>query len=181
MSQPDPDSPYVDADGEYRPLRISDAAAASPAYAAARASWRAANAKDRDAWLANFAPDGSIEDPVGPSMFDPEGIGHHGPERRAEFWDKAVAMPDHIEFRLERALACGDELVCDGVLRTHMGENLMDADVVLHYRVDADGRVAAIRAYWELDAAMATLRPKDASSSSSSSWGPAPTDPDQED
>jgi hypothetical protein len=33
-------NPYLDADGQYRPLEMSDAALASPAYAAARRSDR---------------------------------------------------------------------------------------------------------------------------------------------
>ena len=30
-------------------------------------------AKDRDGWLGLFADDAVVQDPVGPSMFDPEG------------------------------------------------------------------------------------------------------------
>src|SRR5947209_20117461 len=52
--------------------------AAHPARDAAFRSYDAVIRKDKDAWLANFADDGWIEDPVGPSMFDEEGKGHHG-------------------------------------------------------------------------------------------------------
>ena len=57
-------TPYQDDGGEYRPFEMSDAAAASPAYAAARASWKAANAKDREGWLGLWNPEGRIEDPL---------------------------------------------------------------------------------------------------------------------
>ena len=153
-------NPYLDESGQYRPLEMSDAAAASPAYAAARRSWAATNAGDRDAWIAGWSPEGTIEDPVGPSMFDPEGIGHTGTERLLEFWEKAVATPDHIEFRFDRAIAVGDELLCIGTMRTHMGENLMEIDIAVDYRVDSDGRLVSLRAFWEQDVAMASgLRP----------------------
>ena len=47
--------------------------AAHPARDAAFRSYDAVLKKDKEAWLANFAADGWIEDPVGPSMFDEEG------------------------------------------------------------------------------------------------------------
>lgn len=163
-------NPYLDDGGEYRPLEMSDAAAASPTYAAARASWRAANAKDRDGWLALWSPDGRIEDPVGPSFLDPSGAGHHGPDGLAEFWAKAVSTPSHIEFRFDRAVLCGDELCCTGTIRTHLGEapdaQVMDAAGAVVYRVDGEGRMLSLRAFWEPDVAMTTLRPAEPSPSS---------------
>jgi len=32
----------------------------------------------KDEWLALFAEDAVVEDPVGPSHFSPDGTGHHG-------------------------------------------------------------------------------------------------------
>jgi len=49
-----------------------------PAVVAGRRSRELVAARDKDAWVANFAADGSVEDPVGPSMFDPDGVGFHG-------------------------------------------------------------------------------------------------------
>ena len=57
-----------------------------PARAASQASMAAVTAGDRAAWLAPFAADAVVEDPIGPSMFDPDGAGHRGascgPDRR---------------------------------------------------------------------------------------------------
>ena len=36
-----------------------------------QASMAAVEARDRTAWLALFADDGVVEDPIGPSAFDP--------------------------------------------------------------------------------------------------------------
>ena len=131
-----------------------------PARAASQRSYSAVAKGDLEEWLTVYAEDAVIEDPVGPSMFDPEGVGHRGTDRLLEFWEKAVATPDHIEFRFDRAIAAGDELLCTGTMRTHMGSNIMEIDIAVDYRVDADGRLVSLRAFWEQDVAMATgLRP----------------------
>src|SRR5690606_33867080 len=58
-----------------------------PARSASIASMTAVEAGDRDGWLALFAPDAVVEDPIGPSPFDPEGKGHHGRDAIAAFYD----------------------------------------------------------------------------------------------
>ena len=63
----------------------------SPAHLAGKRSREAAMARDKEAWLAVFADDAIVEDPIGPSHFDPEGKGHRGKEAIAEFCDMAIA------------------------------------------------------------------------------------------
>ena len=41
--------------------------------------------RDRDGWLALFASDALVQDPIGPSPFDPEGKGHRGIDAIAGF------------------------------------------------------------------------------------------------
>ena len=63
-------------------------------HPARRASQRSAATVARgvkEDWVALFAEDAVIEDPVGPSMFDPDGVGHHGREGVSRFWDMAIA------------------------------------------------------------------------------------------
>ncbi|KAF0847922.1 nuclear transport factor 2 family protein [Nocardia caishijiensis] len=122
------------------------------------ASQAAVRAKDRAAWIALFAEDGIVEDPVGPSGFDPEGVGHRGHEAIGAFWDMAIANTDSIEFLFEDSFACGDEIAFTGLIRTTMAGYLIDAEGVFTYRVDADGKIVALRAFWEVDRAMATGR-----------------------
>jgi hypothetical protein len=45
----------------------------SPVHLAGKRSREAAMARDKEAWLALFADDAIVEDPIGPSHFDPEG------------------------------------------------------------------------------------------------------------
>ncbi|MFR9750714.1 nuclear transport factor 2 family protein [Nocardia sp. 004] len=132
-----------------------------PARAAGLASQAAVRARDKQAWVALFAEDAGIEDPIGPSGFDPEGKGHHGKEAIAAFWDKAIAATDLIEFLFDDSFACGNEVAFTGTIRSTIGGHRVDADGVFTYRVDDDGKIVALRAFWEIDRAMATARPVD--------------------
>ena len=49
-----------------------------PARRISQASYSAVVVKDKERWLSLFADDARLEDPVGPSFFDPEGHGHQG-------------------------------------------------------------------------------------------------------
>lgn len=127
-----------------------------PARVAARASQSAASGKRKEEWLSLFAEDGWVEDPVGPSGFDPEGTGHHGREAISRFYEMTIANVDSLTFLIDDVLVCGDECVNIGTIRTVMAGNRIDAEGVFVYRVDADGRIASLRAFWEVDRAMRT-------------------------
>jgi len=108
--------------------------------------------KDRDGWLALFADDAVVEDPVGPSMFDPEGTGHHGPEAIAAFYDNVIGVNESIRFDIRQSFQCGDEVANVGLIRiTFAGGGGVEVDGVYCYRRSADGRLAGIRAFWEPD------------------------------
>src|SRR5581483_11967321 len=83
--------------------------ASHPARDAALASYDAVSRKDKSRWLALFADDGWIEDPVGPSVFDPDGAGHHGPEARAQFWDLTIGPVERFVFEIKDSFAAGNE------------------------------------------------------------------------
>jgi len=57
---------------------------------AAKQSMVLTEAGDRDGWLALFADDAVVEDPVGPSAFDPEAKGHRGKEAITAFYDLSL-------------------------------------------------------------------------------------------
>ncbi|WP_431878490.1 nuclear transport factor 2 family protein [Amycolatopsis sacchari] len=129
---------------------------------ARRAAWNSMNAVVRgakDEWLALFAPDAVIEDPVGPSMFDQEGKGHHGHDGISAFWDLAIAKVERFEFVIRDSFAAGDEVANYGTITTFLpGGYRVDTDGVFVYRVGADGLVKSMRAFWETERAMATAR-----------------------
>ncbi len=116
-------------------------------------SMAAVEAKDREAWLALFSEDAVVEDPIGPSPFDPEGRGHRGPEAIAAFYDSVVAANESIRFDIRQSFLCGDEAANVGVIRiTFAGGSAIEVDGVYTYRRAADDRIAALRAFWEVDA-----------------------------
>ncbi len=130
----------------------------TPAHEAGRRSREAVAARDKQAWLDVFTDDGIVEDPIGPSHFDPEGKGHRGKEAISAFWDKAIAPTDNIEFRFVDTFQCGNEEANVGsIVITAAGYQII-AEGVFTYRVDADGKMAALRAYWEVDRATASAR-----------------------
>ena len=100
-----------------------------------------------------FADDAIVEDPIGPSHFDPEGKGHRGKDAIAAFWDKAIAPTDSIEFNFVDTYQCGDEEANVGnIVITAGGYRGRPPKGVFTYRVNAEGKMVALRAYWEMDA-----------------------------
>jgi steroid Delta-isomerase len=131
-----------------------------PARQAALRSISAVDAGDKDGWLALFAPEAVVQDPVGPSGFDPQGNGHHGREAIAAFWDKAIAGVERFEFDIRDSHACGDEVANVGTITAFLPDgSRVDTEGVFVYRVNADGLIVSMRAFWETERAMATLRP----------------------
>jgi steroid Delta-isomerase len=116
-------------------------------------SMSAVEAGDRDGWLALFSDDAVVEDPVGPSMFDPEGTGHRGPEAIAAFYDNVIGINESIRFTIRQSFLCGDEVANVGTIRINfVGGGAVEVDGVYCYRVAADGKLGGIRAFWEADA-----------------------------
>jgi ketosteroid isomerase-like protein len=133
-----------------------------PARRAAFASMTAVSNGDKDGWLALFAPDGVVEDPVGPSMFDAEGKGHHGREGISAFWDLTIANVERFEFVIRDSHAAGDEVANVGTITTYLpGGYRVDTDGVFVYRVGEDGLIKSMRAFWETERALGTARKAD--------------------
>jgi steroid delta-isomerase len=130
-------------------------------HPARRASQRSAATVARgvkEDWLALFAPDAVVEDPVGPSMFDPEGKGHHGHEGIGRFWDIAIAGVKRFHFTIEDSFANGDSSANVGTITSILEDGTrVDTEGVFVYRVDEQERITSIRAHWEVDRAMATI------------------------
>ena len=130
-----------------------------PARAASQRSYAAVARGDLAEWLTVYAEDAVIEDPVGPSMFDPEGLGHHGHAGISAFWEAAIAPIERFEFVIHDSHANGLTCANVGTITTTFPDGgQVDTDLVMVYVVRDDGRVASMRAYWEPDRAMATYR-----------------------
>jgi steroid Delta-isomerase len=130
----------------------------TPVHLAGKRSRAAAAARDKDAWLALFADDAVVEDPIGPSHFDPDGKGHRGKEAIAAFFDMAIA-PSQLEFNFVDTFQCGNEEANVGSIVIVAQGYRVVAEGVFTYRVNDEGKIVALRAYWELERAAASARP----------------------
>ena len=101
------------------------------------------SAGDRAGYLGLFAPEATVEDPVGSDVaVGAEGIG--------AFWDGVRAMASDI--RLERT---GDARIVAGEaawpLRavTDIGGVKLSVEIIDVMAFDDDGRITAMRAFWD--------------------------------
>jgi ketosteroid isomerase-like protein len=119
----------------------------------ARRSQAAAGAMDRETWLGLFTPDAIVEDPIGPSAFDPEGTGHRGTAAIAAFYDNVISQAERIDFDIERTYVCGNEMADVGTLRTTLagGAHIAIVHGVFTYRSNGEDKLVALRAFWEMD------------------------------
>lgn len=123
-----------------------------PARDAQRNALRCAIAGDKQGWLDLWAEDCEIFDPVGPSIFDPEGNGHHGRGGIEHFWDVAIAPVARFDVEVRTSYASGDSAAQEATFTTTFPDGSRAAvDLVTVYRVDDAGLITSMRAYWELD------------------------------
>ncbi len=128
-----------------------------PARRASQRSYSAVAKGDLDEWLTVYAPDAVIEDPVGPSMFDPEGKGHRGHEGIRAFWEAAIAPIASFEFVINDSFANPGSNTCAniGQIKTTFPDgSYSTTDLIMVYVVKEDGQVASMRAYWEPERSM---------------------------
>ena len=103
---------------------------------------------DKAAFLALWAPDGVLEDPVGTPS-------HQGTEALGAFWDGARELADRIELVPVAVIITGAEAAMVFEIHAHMGDGGLLMQAVDVMRVDDDGRLLGVRAYWD----MATATP----------------------
>ena len=60
--------------------------------------------------------------------------------------------PNDVRFTIRESWEAGDEVANVGRITTTMGDGLVvNTDGVFTYRLDDEGRIAALRAYWSVD------------------------------
>jgi steroid Delta-isomerase len=133
-------------------------AAVPTARDVSQASMAAVKARDKDAWLALWRDDGVVEDPVGPSFLDPTGEGHRGKDAIAAFWDANIGSLESVDFEIVDSFLAGHEVANVGTIHLGMpGGSTGRCEGVFVYRVDDDGKLVSLRAFWEVDRMMATV------------------------
>ena len=120
------------------------------AVLANRNSVKYAMAKDRTNWLAQFADDALVCDPVGKSMFDPEGNGHRGKQAIGQFFDNVIAPAATTmaigEHRIAGEFACAVPMQA----ANDLGEGVqLVVEMITAYEVNPQGLIVSLRAYWD--------------------------------
>lgn len=116
---------------------------------------------DKEGWLAMFATDGIIEDPIGPSDLDPEGRGHSTPAAREAFWECNIANST-IDIEIRDSFTAGGK-ECANIVRLTIelgfgGKRYRQiVDGVFTYAVDDAGKLKSLRGYWEYQEGLASL------------------------
>ena len=131
-----------------------------PARVASQRSYSAVAKGDLAEWLTVYAEDAVLEDPVGPSMFDAEGKGHHGHAGISAFWELAIAPIDTFEFTITDSFANPGSNTCANIcsVKTSFADGShTTTDLIMVYVVNDDGRVASMKAFWEPDRTMASF------------------------
>ncbi len=111
--------------------------------------WKAFTAGDREAWVALFTDDATVEDPVGSPV-------HSGKDAIGAFFDSAHSLADSIELRsLDITAVCGHQAAFAMHIRPEIGgaTYVMEAIDVMTFA--DDGRITSQRAFWQQD----TMRP----------------------
>jgi steroid Delta-isomerase len=109
------------------------------------------SAGDKEGYLALFAEDATLEDPVGGEV-------HRGRDALAAFFDATRSMTPEIELVVTGPVrVAGQEAAFPGEARPTFGDAKMAIPVVDTLRVDGDGLITQLRAYWDA----ADLRPAD--------------------
>ncbi len=125
----------------------------TPALAASQASWRCAQASDREGWLALMTDDVVVEDPIGKSVTNPDGEGAKGKEAVGAFFDKNIA-PITLTITCEETFPSSAPNEIAHILVLHFRlEGGLTSEVrgVFTYRVNDAGLITNMRGYWNLD------------------------------
>lgn len=128
------------------------------AQRAAALSARYASERRKQDWLELYSDDAVVEDPVGPSPLDPAGLGHRGHAALGRFWDLVIA-PGRMRYTIRESYPCADE--CANVwslTNTLPGGIDITVDLVSIYKVNAKGKLLAMRAYWSYAAVEQKLK-----------------------
>jgi steroid delta-isomerase len=115
----------------------------------ADASMQAAVAGDREGWLALYSEDAVLEDPVGPSAWDPEGKGHRGKRALAAFWDRVIGPNRSLQFKMRERYTGGREVATVLTVSSALpdGQRVEMGMVTIHSS-DDEGLIRSLRAFW---------------------------------
>ncbi len=101
---------------------------------------------DRAAFMALWAPDAVLEDPVGTPA-------HQGIDAIGAFWDSAREMADRIVLKPTSITVAGSEAAMVMEINAHIGAGGMVIQAVDIMRCNEAGALESVRAFWDMAAA----------------------------
>ncbi len=106
-------------------------------------------AADRELWLSYFEDDAILEDPVGPSAWDPAGEGHRGKEAIARFYDNICVNNKSFSYRVRESYLCGNEVASALTFDLVSWDDVKsEVNLITIHKMSANGKLASIRAFW---------------------------------
>jgi steroid Delta-isomerase len=115
----------------------------------ADASMQAAVAGDREGWLALYSEDAVLEDPVGPSPWDPEGRGHRGKQALAAFWDRVIGPNRGLQFKVRERYTGGREVASVLTVSSALPDGRrVELGMVTILSSNDQGLIQSLRAFW---------------------------------
>ena len=101
------------------------------------------SAGDRNAYVARFAPDAWIEDPVGTPR-------HQGADAIGAFFESSAALADSIELRLTGPVrVAAGECAFPMQARPNIGGTTYCVDIIDVMTFDDAGKITTMRAFWD--------------------------------
>ena len=106
-------------------------------------------ARDRTGWLALFADDAIVEDPVGGHQWDPEGKGQRGKEAIGAFYDMFSSFQSAFDFEVHERFVCGAEVAVLVSMHITMKDGTVHTTKAINvYRINTEGKVQSLRSFW---------------------------------
>ena len=105
-------------------------------------------AKDKENWLALFAKDALVQDPIGKSPLDPEGNGHKGLAAIEKFYDTVIAN-GNIEFTIVESIPCANECANYAQIVNIVGDIKIETKMIVIYRINSNNKIESLRAFWD--------------------------------
>lgn len=119
------------------------------AAALPHASMSAVKARDKAAWLALFEPDAVVQDPVGPSDWDPTGEGQRGIAAISAFWDMFMAFQKSFDFEVHFLAARADEAAAHVTMTMIYTDGTVNPLKAINiYKMSPNGKIASLRSFW---------------------------------
>ena len=129
-----------------------------PAIQANIQSTEFASQGKKAAWLALYAEDAILKDPVGISPLEPLGQGHQGKAAIEDFWNMIIG-PANITLNIKQRIISGplNCAVLQEVINDMGNGKITTIDMIATYAVNDAGLITEMCAYWNFDELISQL------------------------